>query len=93
MSSVLAKIPWLVTLSQHKRWVFIVAGSMILGDFVYIYGIAPKLQARAIVCDSEDPAACQTASRFSRIALWCSAILYAIGWFTAYALGPILTRF
>ena len=93
VASVLAGIPWLVTLSHHKRWVFIVAGLMIGGNFVYLYGIAPKLQASGGVCDPNDPAACQTASRFSRIALWCSLLLYAIGWFTAYVLGPILTRF
>ncbi len=44
-------------------------------------------------CDPNDPAACQTASRFSRIVLWCSAVLYMVGCFTAYILGPLLVRF
>ena len=55
--------------------------------------VAPKLQARSGACDPNDPAACQTASRFSRVVLWCSAVLYLIGAFTAYLLGPILIRF
>jgi hypothetical protein len=42
---------------------------------------------------SERPAACETASRFSRIVLWCSAALYLTGAFTAYLLGPLLVRF
>jgi len=93
VASALSAAPWLVTMSHHKHWVFIAAGLMIAGNFVYVYGIAPKLQAKSGACDPNDPAACQTASRFSRIVLWCSAVLYMIGCFTAYLLGPILTRF
>jgi mercuric ion transport protein len=93
VASALSAAPWLVTMSHHKHWVFVVAGLLIAGNFVYVYAIAPKLQARSRACDPNDPTACQTASRFSRIVLWCSAGLYMIGCFTAYLLGPILTRF
>jgi hypothetical protein len=62
-------------------------------NFIYLYAVAPKLQARRGACDPDDPAACRTASRFSRIVLWCSAVLYLIGCFTAYLLGPILNHF
>jgi hypothetical protein len=92
VASVLSEAPWLVTLSHHKQWVFIVAGALISGNFVYVYAIAPRLQLRSGACDPNDPAACQTASRFSRIVLWCSAALYMVGCFTAYALGPLLVR-
>jgi len=93
IASVLSQAPWLVTMSHHKHWVFLVAGLLISANFVYIYAVAPKLQARAGACDPNDAAACQTASRFSRVVLWCSAVLYLIGAFTAYLLGPILIRF
>ena len=93
VASVLSVAPWLVTMSRHKNWVFAVAGLSIATNFVYVYGIAPKLQARSGACDPDDPATCQSASRFSRIVLWCSAILYLTGGFTAYLLGPILMRF
>jgi hypothetical protein len=93
VASVLSGAPWLVAMSHHKHWVFIVAGLLISGNFVYVYEVAPKFQARSGACDPNDPAACQTASRFSRIVLWCSAALYLIGCFTAYLLGPILVRF
>ena len=93
VASVLSEAPWLVTMSHHKHWVFIAAGSLIVANFVYVYAIAPKLQRRSGACDPNDPAACQTAGRFSRIVLWCSAVLYTIGCFTAYFLGPILTHF
>ena len=93
VARVLAEIPWLVSLSHHKHWVFIVAGLLIGVNFVYVYGVAPKLQMRNGTCDPNDPAACQTVSRFSRIVLWCSAGLYLLGGFTAYVLGPLLVRF
>ena len=93
VASVLSQAPWLVTMSHHKHWVFLIAGLLIAGNFVYVYRVAPRLQARRGACDPKDPAACQTASRFSRVVLWCSAALYLVGCFTAYLLGPILMRF
>ena len=94
VASTLSAAPWLVTMSHHKHWVFVVAGLLITGNFVYVYAIVPNLQMRSGTCDPNDPAAaCRTAGRFSRIVLWCSAALYMIGCFTAYLLGPILMRF
>jgi hypothetical protein len=93
VASVLSEAPWLVAMSHHKHWVFVVAGVLISSNFVYVYALAPKLQMRNGACDPNDPGACQTASRFSRIVLWCSAVLYMVGCFTAYILGPLLVRF
>lgn len=93
VASVLSEMPWLVALSHHKNWVFFTAGILISGNFIYVYAIAPQLQARKPACDPDAPVTCQTASRFSRIVLWCSAVLYLIGCFSAYFLGPILVRF
>src|SRR3979409_1496818 len=58
VASVLSEAPWLVTMSHHKHWVFIVAGLLIAGNFVYVYAIAPKLQKRNGACAPDDPAAC-----------------------------------
>jgi len=93
VASVLSEAPWLVALSHHKNWVFLVAGVLIFGNFGYVYALAPRLQEGAGSCDPNDPTACQTASRWSRIVLWCSAALYLIGCFSAYLLGPILVHF
>lgn len=92
VASVLSEAPWLVSMSHHKHWVFIVAGVLISSNFVYVYAIAPRLQMRRTACDPNDPA-CQTASRFNRVVLWCSAVLYLVGCFSAYVLGPILVHF
>lgn len=94
VATVLSEAPWLVSLSHHKHWVFAISGLLITGNFVYVYSVAPKLQLRSGTCSPNDPtAACQTASRFSRVVLWCSAALYLVGCFTAYLLGPLLVRF
>jgi len=93
VANVLSEAPWLIALSHHKQWVFMVAGVLISSNFVYVYAVAPKLQRRNGSCDPADPAACETASRFSRIVLWCSAAVYLVGCFTAYVLGPILMYF
>src|ERR1700750_3233209 len=64
VASVLSEAPWLVTMSHHKHWVFLIAGVLIAGNFVYVYAVAPRLQARRAACAPNDPSACQTASRF-----------------------------
>src|SRR5690349_1342414 len=71
VASALSAAPWLVSMSHHKHWVFVTAGLLIAGNFIYVYAIAPKLQVRSGACDPSDPTTCQTASRFSRIVLWC----------------------
>ena len=92
VASFLSAAPWLVTLSQHKSWVFLIAGLMIAGNFTYVCWIAPRFRAQAVACSPDDPGACQTASRFSRIVLWISAAIYLFGFFTAFLLGPIFFR-
>jgi mercuric ion transport protein len=93
VASVLSEAPWLVALSHHKNWVFVTAGVLISSNFVYVYAVAPTLQVKTGACDPNDPRACQIASRFSRIVLWCSAVVYLGGAFSAYLLGPILMHF
>src|SRR5690242_19363089 len=67
VASVLSAAPWLVAMSHHKNWVFGIAGLLIGANFIYVYALAPRLRARARACDPNDPAACEIASRFSRV--------------------------
>lgn len=90
MASFLSATPWLVTLSRHKNWVFLVSGLMIGGNFAYTYLVAPRTGK---ACSQDTPEACETASAVSRVVLWISAILYSLGFFSAYLLGPLLMRF
>lgn len=90
VASFLSAAPWLVTLSQHKIWVFILSGVLIAGNFGYVYVLAPHLKAQGDACPVDEPNACGAAGGFSRIVLWISAAIYAVGAFTAFVLGPLL---
>jgi mercuric ion transport protein len=89
VASMLSFLPWLVTLSRHKQWTFTISGLLIALGFVNIYVIAPRVKAKT--CDPDDRA-CDDASKVSKIVLWMSGAIYAVGFFVAYVLGPILTR-
>jgi hypothetical protein len=90
VASTLSAVPWLVTLSRHKQWTFAVSGTLIALSFLNMYYLAPRLRANA--CTPDNPSACADASRFSRFLLWVSAAIYVVGFFSAYILGPILTK-
>jgi hypothetical protein len=89
VGSLLTSLPWLVTLSHNKKWTFAISGIFIALSFVNMYYLAPR---RAQACTRDSPSACAEASRFSTFLLWTSAVIYAVGFFVAYALGPILTK-
>src|SRR2546423_9151889 len=90
VASFLSAVPWLVTLSRHKNWVFAISGILIALSFLQMH-LLPRRMQQNQACPPDD-AACRTASRVSRIVLWVSAVIYAFGFFVAYILGPILAR-
>jgi len=90
VASTLSLLPFLVTLSHHKKWVFAVSGVLIALSFAQTYAVSPRIKS---ACPPEDPEACNAASRFSRIVLWISAVIYAVGFFAAFILGPLLAKF
>jgi mercuric ion transport protein len=89
VASALSALPWLVTLSRHKAWTFSISGVLIALSFLSTYYLAPKFRRE---CAADDPNACVEASKVSKVLLWVSAAIYAVGFFVAYVLGPILTR-
>jgi len=90
VASVLSAAPWLVALSRHKDWVFAAAAMALVGNAYLTYHVLPRC-AGACPADARD--ACERARRWSRGTLAASAAVYAIGFFVAYALGPLLDRF
>jgi mercuric ion transport protein len=90
VASLLSFMPWLVTLSRHKGWTFSVSAILIALSFVNMYYVAPRIRAKQ--CSPDNPAACEEASKFSKVILWVSAGIYAVGVLVAYVLGPILAR-
>ena len=93
VASFLSAVPWLVTLSRHKTWVFAISGALIGSNLLYIYVVAPRLRETGEACPADAPGACDAASRFSRVVLWVSAAIYTVGVFSAFVLGPLLMRF
>ncbi|HEY9136856.1 MAG TPA: hypothetical protein VIM67_01190 [Terriglobus sp.] len=91
VASLLSAAPWLVSLSRHKIWIFSIAGALIATSFAMTYIVAPRLQ-RDIACAADDPTTCGEVSRFSKVVLWGSALIWSGGFFVAYLLGPILER-
>jgi mercuric ion transport protein len=86
VASALAAAPWLVTLSHHKNWTFTIAGVLLLANFLYVRTVAPRLQR---ACELGDDS-CARAARLNRILMSITTVIYAIGFCTAYLLGPIL---
>jgi hypothetical protein len=92
VAAFLSAVPWLVTLSHRKTWVFAISGILIAGNFVYVYLVSPQLQARGQACSLDTPEVCAVTSRLSRAVLWVSAVIYAIGSFLCYVLGSLLAQ-
>jgi hypothetical protein len=88
VASMLSFFPWLVTLSHYKLVTFFVSGVLITLSFVNMYYILPRLRAKQ--CSPNNPTACEDASRASKALLWISAVIFAIGFFVAFVLGPLL---
>jgi len=42
VASMLSEALWLVTMSHHKHWVFLVAGVLISCNFVYVYAVCSQ---------------------------------------------------
>lgn len=90
VASMLSFLPWLVTLSRHKQWTFSISGSLIALSFAHIYYVAPRLRKQE--CTPDNPFACDNASKLSTVLLWVSAMIFAVGFFVAFVLGPILSK-
>lgn len=89
VASVLSAVPWLVALSRHKSWVFVLAGLALAGNAYYVYRVAPRVASRA-GCPPEREEACAAARRLSQVLLIVSGGVYLIGLFVAYGLGALL---
>jgi mercuric ion transport protein len=90
VASTLSFLPWLVALSRHKVLTFGISGALIGCTFVNTYYILPRLSTQECKPDNAD--ACVEARRLSGILLWASAAIYAVGFFVAFVLGPILSK-
>ncbi len=76
--------PFLITLTQHKIWIFAFSGLMLVisGWFMFRPG-------RACPADETLGRACSTTHKWNRRIYWSSVVIWGIGFTAAYLLLPI----
>ncbi len=83
-ASLFANLPFLVTLAQHKLWLFISTGCLLLlsGWLLYRSG-------RSCPTDPKLAMQCAIADRWNRRFWWGSVVVWTIGLAAAYLTLPI----
>lgn len=84
VASAVSVAPWLVTLSEHKVWVFAAAGAWILATRLYVDRVATRLTPEGAACP---PALARTNRRL----WWGSVAVWVVGFLVAFGLGPFLS--
>ena len=85
VTSLISAFPWLIPLSRHKIWIFLVAGVLIIVSAILTFRPRGKL-----ACSLTGGEGCEVASGFSRGMLFLSIGIYGIGFFFAFLLTPFL---
>lgn len=86
VAALTSALPFLITLSQHKIWVFTFSGGM-LG----VSGWLLRRPGRTCPSDPEMAALCERAHVWNRRVYWVSVSLWVIGFFAAYLALPLRT--
>ena len=84
VAGMIGAAPWLVTLSQHKAWLFAATGALLAGG-----GWLMRRPGRACPADPEQARACAMADRWNRRVWWFALSIWVIGTFTAYLWLPL----
>lgn len=90
VAGLISNFPVLVRLSQHKLWIFILAGLFLSVNAWLLYGRNGRQECEIEAGGTET--ACYTAARWSKIVLWISIGIYGIGLFMAFIYFPLLVR-
>ena len=84
VASMASNVPWLITLSMYKGWMFTLSGVLIALSAWAVYR-----PGRACPADPELAAACERADRWNRRFIWFSGLMWCVGFFAAFVL-PVL---
>lgn len=85
VGTLITAFPWLIPLSEHKGWIFLVAGLNIVFS-----GILTFRSRRKVACATTGGEGCEVAGRFTRAVFWFSVVIYGTGAFFAYGIVPVL---
>ena len=84
VAAMTSSFPILVTLSEHKAWVFAFSAVMLLLSLWLMYR-----PGRSCPTDPHKAAACARAQRWNRRVLWTSIVIWNIGFFAAFVALPL----
>ena len=88
VAAMISTFPFLITLSTYKDWIFVIAGLLIVLNWILVRRPSSKL-----ACSLTGGDGCELTGRFSQMMLLMSMIIYGIGAFFSYALVPIMILF
>ncbi len=88
VASMVSTAPWLVELSRHKAWVFLLAGLMLATDYWILYRSTGVACQPGGVCHIDHPF-----GLWMRRVFWGSVAMYSVGLAAAYLLLPVAKLF
>jgi len=84
VASMVSAMPFLVTLSQHKIWVFAISGVLLALSAWMMYR-----PGRACPVDPKLGVLCNKTQKWNKRIYWFSVILWCIGFFAAFLALPL----
>jgi len=87
VAGLVTDLPFLRTLSLYKEYTFSIAALLIAFNFWLVYRKKPHTACEILEDGKES--ACDTASRWSKVILWISAVLLFVGFFMAFIALPL----
>ena len=84
VAALTSNVPFLITLTHYKAWVFAFSGLMLAGSGWLMYR-----PGRACPADPELAAVCSRAHIWNRRVFWGSVTLWGIGFFAAFLALPL----
>lgn len=84
VAALTSNLPFLIVLSQHKIWVFIFSGLLLLVSGWFMY--RPNQHCPI---DPQQAAICAASKKWNKRIYWFSVIIWSIGFFAAFIALPL----
>lgn len=85
ISTYVSAFPWVIPLSRHKGWIFLVAGLLIA-----LNGVLTLRPQGKLACAITGGKGCEVAGTFSKTVFWIAACVYLVGAFMTYGIVSLL---
>lgn len=85
ITAYVSTFPFVVPLSRHKEWIFLVAGVLIVTN-----GILTLRPRGKLACSITGGKGCDVAGGFTKAIFWIAGGIYAGGVFMTYGIVPLL---